>query len=194
MIRNIIAASLLPLFALPGCLAPRAGKVWVHPQILDFNLIKYQVFPFEDRVRSKKPLLSEDSESITRAVEASLDQAGVTVLPRDKLDALVESRGLKMIDVTEEQGLELAKELGADVAVYGLLTAFSEGECAKGETAVGFVLKGVKTDGWTDLFRGGIERRSAEPDQCTAEVLAKRAATDMVAKLAEGGIGPRNEL
>jgi len=190
-----LCAAMLPLvLTLCGCLSPKLGKVWVHPGIQEYQVAKIQVFPFEDRVRSKKPLLSEDSEMVTCSIESALDRAGITVLPREKLDTLVAEKNLVMTEVSEEQGLELAKELGADTVVYGLLTVFEIGDCKDAESAVGFVLKGVKADGWTDLFRGGIERRSAEPDRCAAEILAAQGANDLVAKLVAGGIGPTNEL
>jgi len=184
------ALALLLLMSACSSHHPKNG-VWVRPDIKDFKAEKIQVFPFEDRVRSKKPLITEDSEIVSRAFEQALDEAGFVVLPRAKLDALVAEHGLVMTEVSEERGLELAKELGADAVLYGLLTGWVRGNCDDVESEIKIKIKSQAADGWALLWRGASEEYSTGPDDCELGALAARVAGQVVEQLTKGGLEPR---
>lgn len=115
---------LIALLAVQACV-PRSTplpkelkrSVWINPEVEQIPVRTYLILPFETSHAETGVTPSAES-----AVARRLRDQGYTVLTRAQIIASLKANPLAKLKFTDEEAARLARDLGADVVVRGLIS------------------------------------------------------------------------
>lgn len=154
MYRFSYLALAIILSLITGCAAGTKSLVWKNPQMLNYHTKTYIILPFDDRNAAKdKANFPEAAEVVRDAFETALLLAGYRCVESSQVKKELSKLNESPSFISEDASFGVGKKLGADAAIFGVLTAYYRGSFFGRYTTVAFSVKAVEIQSGTILWK-----------------------------------------